>query len=287
MKKRSISIILLIVLCSSLSACCISHDWQDASCEEPKTCAKCGKTEGDPLQHTWVEATCTQPKICSICGKTEGSALDHDAAPATCTEDSVCSRCSETVAKATGHEWADATARKPKTCKKCGLTRGKPLGYAYFTMDSYEFIDAYNQSAHALGTLTKDCSTMKIIGTQYEIILFVMDALDGPNNVYFEIPEKNFNEMMIRFVNKKSDTYDTDYLTFFVLIAQSFAEVFDPTFDGAEFVSESSGSTIGNRITMSYSHNGFDFLLEGHPYGTGNSKWYFYDFTISLTANNY
>lgn len=80
------------------------HEWADANCTSPKTCLKCGKTEGEPPGdegHVWDSATCTKPKTCSICGKTEGSAL--------------------------GHKWEDQTYEKPKTCSRCGATEGKSL----------------------------------------------------------------------------------------------------------------------------------------------------------------
>lgn len=28
-----------------LSGCCMSHDWTEATCTEPKRCSKCGETE--------------------------------------------------------------------------------------------------------------------------------------------------------------------------------------------------------------------------------------------------
>lgn len=79
------------------------HIWKDANCEEPKTCATCGMTEGEVGGHAWVEATCTSPKTCAICDKTEGSAL--------------------------GHSWKNATYTEPKTCSRCGKTEGQPKGY--------------------------------------------------------------------------------------------------------------------------------------------------------------
>lgn len=74
--KKSI-LCLLLVAVMLLGGCCLSHEWQDATCETPKTCAKCEKTEGEALGHSWQDATCETAKTCSTCGKTEGEALGH------------------------------------------------------------------------------------------------------------------------------------------------------------------------------------------------------------------
>ena len=52
----------------------VQHKWSAATCVDPKTCALCGATEGEPDAdaHTWVDATCTEPKTCSACGATTG-----------------------------------------------------------------------------------------------------------------------------------------------------------------------------------------------------------------------
>mgnify|MGYP001623636436 CR=1 FL=1 len=41
-----------------------AHDWEPATCTEPKTCSKCGETFGDALGHTVVFGTCKR------CGNT-------------------------------------------------------------------------------------------------------------------------------------------------------------------------------------------------------------------------
>lgn len=75
--KKKIVLVFSLLMCMLLSGCCLSHEWQTASCTAPKTCVKCQKTEGEPLGHTWIEATCETAKTCQICGVTEGEPLGH------------------------------------------------------------------------------------------------------------------------------------------------------------------------------------------------------------------
>lgn len=128
MKKR-LMLILLAVLCVVMLATCgeCDHDWEKATCEEPKTCSECGETKGKAKGHKWVDATCEEPKTCSVCGETKGEALEHDWMDATCEEPKTCANCGETKGKADGHDWVDATYDAPKTCSECGATEGEPL----------------------------------------------------------------------------------------------------------------------------------------------------------------
>ena len=74
---RFIALSLCAILLVGLYGCGCKHEWQDATCTEPKTCSKCGETEGKALGHDWTVATCTEPKTCSRCGQTEGDSLGH------------------------------------------------------------------------------------------------------------------------------------------------------------------------------------------------------------------
>ena len=145
MKRTRYLMIVLATLCIALSGCCISHDWKEASCTEPKTCAKCGKTEGAPLGHTWIEATCTEPRTCSVCRATEGTPKEHQWEEATCTTSKRCIVCGWYEGKPLGHHWMEATVDRPKTCSVCGATEGEPLRRQYFNMTAREFVDAFNQ----------------------------------------------------------------------------------------------------------------------------------------------
>ena len=62
-----------------------SHSWKDSTCTAPKTCTKCGETEGNAAGHSWSNATCTAPKTCTKCGATEGAAAGHSYTSGTCT----------------------------------------------------------------------------------------------------------------------------------------------------------------------------------------------------------
>lgn len=102
MKRKMISLLLVLTCLLSLTGCMCRHEvWLVADCTTPRTCEECGETEGAPLGHSWYVATCTDPKTCENCGETEGHAL--------------------------GHEWLDATVDAPKTCEVCGETEGEPL----------------------------------------------------------------------------------------------------------------------------------------------------------------
>lgn len=100
MKKLLVMILALSCLLM-LTGCCFHSEWYAADCDTPKTCVKCGETEGEALGHTWVDADCVAPKTCSACRLTEGEAL--------------------------GHTWVDATTEAPKTCTTCSATEGERI----------------------------------------------------------------------------------------------------------------------------------------------------------------
>ena len=117
--------------CSATEGEAKGHTWTDATCDKPKTCSVCDKTDGEALGHTWTDATCDNPKTCSVCSKTEGEALGHTWTDATCETPKTCSTCSVTDGEALGHTWTDATCETPKTCTICSATQGEAAGHAW------------------------------------------------------------------------------------------------------------------------------------------------------------
>ena len=51
---RILTVLLCLTLILGLCGCGCScrHEWVDATCTEPKTCAKCGETQGEARGHT-------------------------------------------------------------------------------------------------------------------------------------------------------------------------------------------------------------------------------------------
>lgn len=130
MKRQILSISLVLTLALGLSGCSCKHQWKDATCTTPATCAKCGETAGSPLGHNWKDATCTQLETCSVCGATNGQPLDHQWQEATCTQPKTCSVCGATNGQPIDHQWLPATCTEPETCSVCGETQGEaPAGH--------------------------------------------------------------------------------------------------------------------------------------------------------------
>lgn len=131
MKKKMILLTVALMCVLMLSGCKCKHVWQDANCETPQVCSKCGETSGAALGHSWEAATCTAPETCATCGKIRGLALGHTWTEATCTQAETCSSCGMTKGEPLEHTWTDATCMQAETCSACGMTRGDPLEHVW------------------------------------------------------------------------------------------------------------------------------------------------------------
>lgn len=86
--NKAFAIVLCVGMVLSLSACGCKHEWVEATCTEPKTCSKCGETEGEALGHSWgdweieMEATVTESgtkvRTCSRCGATRTESYETE-----------------------------------------------------------------------------------------------------------------------------------------------------------------------------------------------------------------
>ena len=122
------------MLTLTLGGCGHTHQWQEATCTAPKTCAECGETEGEPLAHQWQEATCSAPKTCAVCGATEGTALEH--------------------------QMGEATSPSPAVCTVCGAEVGEPLPAA---MAGFTLVEA--DQDYDYQTVSPNDPSLSIAGT--------------------------------------------------------------------------------------------------------------------------
>ena len=212
---KKLTAFFLIVSCTFLlTACGCKHEWQEATCETPKTCTLCKETEGDPLDHSWMDAACETAKTCVVCGATEGNALGHDWADADCDMAKTCARCGSSEGEALGHSWTEATCQAPKACSVCDLTEGDPSGHAYSTWEAGE------------ETMTRhcaDCGIEESQPTDWNVFLqdlladrwicTEVESLNGKLDMYVYFPQTPFLEITedqsIRFFNGTASNYGT------------------------------------------------------------------------------
>ena len=77
--KKFVLLTLILAMVLSMVGCGCKHQWEDATCTAPKTCIKCGETEGDAAGHVSGDLvvsavdtenhTMTQDLPCKICGE--------------------------------------------------------------------------------------------------------------------------------------------------------------------------------------------------------------------------
>ncbi len=174
---------LLLISCGECA-----HEWKDATCDEPKTCTKCGETEGEPTNHAlgeWVEthATCTEDgsrtRSC-VCGqesetetieKTGHSLVEHAAKKPSCTETGwaayeTCSRCDYTTYEElpVAHDYEKTVVEATCTeggytlynCKKCDSSyKGDETAAKSHSFSDWVIVEA---SCTADGSKTRSCS---------------------------------------------------------------------------------------------------------------------------------
>ena len=78
-KSRIAAILFLIALTGLLlTGCGCEHEWQKATCQAPRTCIRCGETEGKIRSHEWGNTACNAPEGCVVCGTLEGIEYTHE-----------------------------------------------------------------------------------------------------------------------------------------------------------------------------------------------------------------
>ena len=135
-KKSKIVVILVItiVVIAILSAFIIPkliHEWKPATCTQPETCVKCGKTRGSTVPHEMVVATCTEPAHCKNCSYTYGEPNGHRWSQSDCLHRKKCTVCGIEDGDLGPHNFEPATCNKPSTCSICGEQTGEKIGHDF------------------------------------------------------------------------------------------------------------------------------------------------------------
>lgn len=135
MKKQATLIILIMMMVLLTGCCTFGHEFADATCNAPKICVRCGKTEGEPRKHEYTEASCNGPATCMYCGKTKGVALSHDFDEATCDKPKTCKLCGKTEGEPLGHKANEATRLEASVCSRCGEVLSEKIKPDYEAFD--------------------------------------------------------------------------------------------------------------------------------------------------------
>ena len=92
------------------SLICTHIKWDDATCTTPKTCAKCGETEGEPLGHDYDDGVITTNPSCSTVGTKTF----------TCTRDSEHTYTEDVAIDENAHAWNEGIITTNPTCAAVG-----------------------------------------------------------------------------------------------------------------------------------------------------------------------
>lgn len=231
--KRLISTLMIMSVLTSallLSACACRHNWCEATCTAPKTCSKCGATEGEAIGHIWEEATCTVPKTCTRCGATEGEPEGHIWKEATCTSPATCTKCGEKTGTASGKH-----SRRQGYCDYCGefITELQDemdiITEAYNTM--YTKVKAIRFLCSYYGTSADMNEYVEIyIGFCYSFFKIKSVVNDNPDDFSTLIEPLNNLEKQLVSTNSRFDSSTTATQGLSVLL--EFCEYFNASPNG-------------------------------------------------------
>lgn len=117
--KKLLKVMMLLLVCMALLTACgeCDHDWDPATCEDPKTCSKCGEEKGKPDEdaHEWEEEDGVM--VCQICGEEKEEGENEGEG--------------DVIAAECEHDWIDATCEDPEYCEICGVEGEAALGHDY------------------------------------------------------------------------------------------------------------------------------------------------------------
>ena len=254
-------------VCSVCQAHC-AHQWEDATCFEPRNCQLCNMEVGEPLDHNYVDGECT------LCG----DECDHSAG---WTEDYVCKGCDYPCPHTT---WTEANCTNPKTCDLCGKTEGDKNGI------------------HMLGddNVCDVCGFGYLADFDFEdgVVPGVASTNDGANT-YVQVEDRNGNKVLVLYRAKGVGpaywyydlvgTYDNVTLTYNIAMSSSVIRyALFPTVDNSSTTTATSHGvfTFGQygQTTIQYNKSGWNNITtdEAASMEAASNQWY----TVKVVYSN-
>ena len=183
----------------------LGHDYgADVSCSDAAVCTVCGfDNGGEPIGHDWVEATCTDPKMCARagCDEKEGEALGHQMTEGNCLAPSTCERCGHTEGEKKTHVLTYTLSKTyaTYTCQLCQTS--------YITDYSFTALDGSGYD-----NMTTGLHDERGYITNSEKLNYPLIKDNGGNN-YYELLKKQTTdkagqiEIWLPRDNKASDNF--------------------------------------------------------------------------------
>lgn len=250
--KRYILCLLALLTALLLTACGCDHEWEDATCRDPRTCALCGETEGEKLDHEWEDATCTAPRTCSLCGKEQGEALGHQLSDATRLERPKCGVC--------GVE--EGLSLTEQVLEKFPATESRHDG-SRFLMTPEEFMLLYLEQLDGL-ELDYEIQRREDLETEGA---YVLDFLCG-GTAAFQIsmnvdPDTGLLHIVTAGMSMDLSTSDLDGINTYMEAVNAAFDAADPLMDDAkweQFLSGGEMSYMAGGLMLRNSFDGVGYL---------------------------
>ncbi len=192
-----------------------SHSWEIATCTLPKTCSKCGETDGNALGHSWKDATCTSPKKCGTCGTTQGTTKSHNFVEEIVSDEYLCSVA--TNSSPAKYYYSCTFCKQPSTETFEYGCRLKDVWYYDYYVDSqfgYETDEWYiNTKEYISGTFENSATDNASLFVEVlydcndEISIFLYEYANTSMLVKNNSPSAiNYYKVVLR--NEKGQTYE-------------------------------------------------------------------------------
>ncbi len=146
------------------------HNWNAATCTDPKTCKTCGEIEGTALPHTWTEIEADNgyehSRKCTVCGATDSKG-NHS------WVNKKCEICNYECTHEADDKWLTDQTTHHKSCiYNCGAW----LNYNYHKFSDGVCTECNYECVHSYDSQTYKCTYCKLPCSHNLVEVFRFDA---------------------------------------------------------------------------------------------------------------